>query len=210
MKTDLKLYRLKLSTNVERVSLALGHKKLEVESIWVPHEDRSRVREASGQDLVPVLMDRGKAITDSMNVVNYLEDRFPERPSLYPADPARKAECLVFIEWFNQVWKVPPNQLESELGKPGPDQDSTKVERLGRRTQDYLDLFEQMLSGREFLMGDFGAADVAAYPFLRYATGAEPHDPYLFHEILVNYQQPGENHPRLLDWLNRVSTRPQV
>lgn len=210
MKTDLKLYRLKLSTNVERVALALAHKQLEVESIWVPYEDRSKVREVSGQDLVPVLVDRGKVMSGSMNIVSYLEERYPEGPPLYPAEPDRKAECLIFIEWFEQVWKVAPNQLESELGKSPADQDPAKVERLGRRTQGYLDLFEQMLTGREYLMGDFGAADVAAYPFLQYATGAEPDDPYLFHEILVKYQQPGENHPRLLEWLTRMSARPQV
>ena len=33
----LKLYRIPFSTNVERVALALAHKGLEAESIWVAH-----------------------------------------------------------------------------------------------------------------------------------------------------------------------------
>ena len=31
----IRLYRFRYSTNVERVTLALAHKELEVESIWV-------------------------------------------------------------------------------------------------------------------------------------------------------------------------------
>lgn len=210
VREDLKLYRLKLSTNVERVALALAHKGLEVESVWVPYGERSKVRAVSGQDLVPVLVHGDRVIIDSMNIVSYLEERFPGRPSLYPAEPARRAGCVIFVEWFNQVWKVPPNQLESELSKPIPEQDPARVERLGRQMQSYLDRFEQMLTGRDYLLGEFGAADVAAYPFIRYAKGAEPDDPYLYHEILVKYQQPGEDHPRLLDWLSRMAKRPQA
>ena len=69
----LTLYRVDLSTNVERVALALAHKGLKVESITVPFEDRARVRKVSGQDLVPVLVDDGKVFIDSMEIVLYLE-----------------------------------------------------------------------------------------------------------------------------------------
>ncbi|HMC83262.1 MAG TPA: glutathione S-transferase N-terminal domain-containing protein, partial [Candidatus Polarisedimenticolia bacterium] len=67
----LQFYRVKLSTNAERVALALAHKGLKVESIWIPYEDRSEVRRVSGQDLVPVLVDDGKAVIDSMEIVRY-------------------------------------------------------------------------------------------------------------------------------------------
>src|SRR5919206_116610 len=42
-------------------------------------------------------------------------------PPLWPADPARRAEVDVFVEWFNRVWKVPPNAMEAELRSPRPD-----------------------------------------------------------------------------------------
>ena len=53
----LRLYRFPFSTNVERVALALAHKGLEVESVWVNPADRREVVRISGQELVPVLVD---------------------------------------------------------------------------------------------------------------------------------------------------------
>lgn len=43
------------------------------------------------------------------------------RPPLYPAAPHARALAGVFVEWFNEVWKGPPNELDEELAKPDPD-----------------------------------------------------------------------------------------
>ena len=53
----LRLYRFRYSTNVERVALALAYKGIEVESVEIDPDDRTPVRELSGQDLVPVLVE---------------------------------------------------------------------------------------------------------------------------------------------------------
>ena len=185
----LRLYRFPLSTNVERVALALAHKGLKVESIVIDPADRSRVRRVSGQDLVPVLVDGDTVVVDSMAIVLHLEERYPERP-LYPSDTARRAEMLLFIDWFNRVWKRPPNEIEAEMGKATPD--PARVERLGRAMTGALDRFEGMLAGRDYLMGDFSAADCCAWPFLRYALLSDPDDTSLFHRILVTWQPLGD------------------
>jgi glutathione S-transferase len=204
------LYRIRNSTNVERVALALAHKGLRAESFWVPADDRSAVRKVSGQDLVPVLVDDGRVVIDSMEIVRHLEDRHPDTAPLYPRDRARRADCLLFIEWFNRVWKRPPNEITAELRKPEGDRDRRRVERLGRAMQAYLDLFEDMLTGREHLQGEFSAADIAAFPFVKYATIHDPTDTELFHQVLVRYQQPGTGHPRVVDWIARVDARPRA
>jgi glutathione S-transferase len=206
----LKLYRVKHSTNVERVALALAHMELQAESVYVPFDDRREVRRVSGQDLVPVLVDGEKVVVDSMEIVRYLDETFPGTPRLYPTDPARRAECLVFIDWFNRVWKRPPNEIEAELTKPEGERDMQRVERLGKAMAGYFDLFEQMLVGREYLMSEFSAADVCAFPFLKFATLTKPDDPHLFHKILADYQRPGKTHPRLVEWIGRVDRRPRV
>jgi len=203
----IRLYRIPLSTNVERVALALAHKKLAVESVVIDPADRSEVRRVSGQDLVPVIQDGDRVVFDSMEIVRYLEDRYPQNP-LYPRDPARRAEMQVFIDWFNRVWKRPPNEIETEMGKPAPDQ--ARIERLGRAMTASLDLFEDMLMGREYLFGEFSAADCAAFPFVKYATLWEEGDEYLFHDILRRYQPPGDTHPHLGDWIRRVDRHPRV
>jgi len=202
------LYRAPLSANVERVALALAHKSLTVESVTIDYGDRSEVERVSGQGLVPVLDDNGRVLVDSMEIVRYLEDRHPD-PPLYPADEARRAEMLIFIAWFNQVWKRPPNEIYGELGKPDPDQE--RIAHLAGEMAAALDGFEGMLAGRGYLMGnDFSAADCAAFPFLKYAVFRDPEDDELFHRILDEHQQVGHSHPRLTDWIHRVNERPRA
>ncbi len=209
----IRLYRFPLSTNAERVALALAHKRLPVESVEIDPADRSEVRRVSGQDLVPVIEDDRRVVFDSMEIVRYLEERYPE-PPLYPREPARRAETLIFIDWFNRVWKRPPNAMEAEMGKPGPDR--AQIAAWGREMAQALDLFEGLLTEREFLLGDrFTAADVAAFPFLKYALDGHArlradNDTELFHKILVDYQPLGDGHPRLADWIRRVDRLPRA
>jgi glutathione S-transferase len=115
---------------------------------------------------------------------------------------------LIFIDWFNRVWKRPPNEIESEMSRPNPDR--ARIDRLGRAIIDALDLFEGMLTGREHLMGEFSAADCCAFPFLKYGLlGTEPSDSYLFHRVLVDWQPIMKDHPHLADWIRRVDKCPR-
>jgi glutathione S-transferase len=205
----LRLYRIQHSTNVERVSLALAHKGLEAESVWIEPADRSEVRKVSGQALVPVLVDGGDAISDSTRILEHLEARYPQRP-LYPEDTAPRAEMEVFVDWFNRVWKVPPNGIAAELEKARPSQ--KKIDDWGGQLRGWLDLFERLLDDRGHLLGeDFSAADCAAFPFLKYATIPLPDgDDEVFHHVLRDYQPLGDTHPRLEAWIRRVDQRPRV
>ena len=204
----IKLYRFKYSTNVERVALALAHKKLPVESVWIDDEDRTLVRRVSGQDLVPVIDDDGAVVWDSMVIVEHLEQRYPE-PPLFPKDPARRAEMRVFIDWFNRVWKRPPNLIYDELQKADPDREH--IEEWGRQITLAMDTFEDMLTGRDYLMGpELSAADVCAFPFLKYATVHDPEDQHLFHDILIERMPMTDRHPKLAAWIRRVDARPRV
>ena len=202
------LYRAPFSTNVERVALALAHKGLEVESIVISYDDRTEVEQVSGQGLVPVIDDEGEIVTDSTRILGYLEEHYPERP-IFPVDPARRAEAEIFIDWFNEVWKGAPNTIEFELESEEPNQDV--IESEGRRMAAALDLFERMLDGRDYLMGDeVTAADFAAFPFLKYGRFRDPDDDELFHRILELHQQLGDDHPRLAAWIDRVNELPRA
>jgi glutathione S-transferase len=203
----LKLVRFERSTNVERVALALAYKGLEVESIDVTPEDRSPVRELSGQDLVPVLIDGELVLPDSTAILEHLEKRFPD-PALYPADAARRAEVRIFIDWFNRVWKGPPNRMADAIDAGDPD--AAAIERDGAWLQNALELFEGLLAGRDHLFGEFGAADCAAWPFLRYAVSIDRDDPWTFHRVLNEHMQLDSRHPRLADWIERVGARPMA
>ena len=205
----LRLYRIPHSTNVERVALALAHKGLEAESVWVDPADRAPVRKVSKQTLVPVLVDGDEVIADSTRILEYLEERYPQRP-LYPEDTAPRAEMQVFVDWFNRVWKVPPNAIAAELEKARPSQ--KKIAGWGGQMATWLDLFERLLEDRGHLLGeDFSAADCIAFPFLKYAALPMPdRDDDLFHRVLRDYQPLGDSHPRLEAWIRRVDQRPRA
>jgi glutathione S-transferase len=205
---QLRLYRIPFSTNVERVALALAYKSIEVEWIDVDPDDRSEVVRVSGQELVPVLVDGDRVLSDSPVILDYLEERFPERP-LYPADPARRAELRTFVDWFNRVWKRPPNLLVAEELKAEPD--LTRIAELEQRIADALPLFEDLLAGRDYLFGDeLSAADVVAFPFLKYAVLWEDGDEERFHEVLRDAQRLDGRYPRLDGWIHRIDALPRA
>ncbi len=72
------------------------------------------------------------------------------------------------------------------------------------------DVFEALLTGREYLFGEFGAADVIAFPFLRFARYQEENDPYLFHQICAEHLALGDGYPNLSAWLERMEALPRA
>ena len=203
----LRVYRIPFSTNVERVSLALAHKGLEVEWEDVDPPDRSPVERVSGQPLVPVLVDDGRVIFDSTAILRHLEDLQPE-PPLFPRDEARRAELDAFLDWFDRIWKRPPNEIEAERGKREPDQ--ARIDELGRELTGSLDVFERMLAGREYLFGELSAADCAAFPFLKYGLIFDEADTEEFHLILREHLALDGRYPRLDAWIRRVDAHPRA
>ena len=203
----LRVYRIPFSTNVERVSLALAHKGLGVEWVDVDPADLSEVVRASGQELVPVLEHDGTVVADSPVILEFLERRFPEPPLLPPVS-ARRAEVLIFVDWFNRVWKRPANLLADEELDPAPDLE--RIAELGRRLSGSLQLFEDLLDGRDFLWGELSLADVTAYPFLKYAVVWEDGDTHRFHEILRDHLRLDGRFPRLEGWIRRVDALPRA
>ena len=173
----IRLYRAPFSTNVERVALALAHKGLEVESVWISYEDRSPVERVSGQSLVPVVeFEDGAVVFDSMQIVRVLEERFARAPPLYPASFAGRARVIRFIDWFNDVWKVAPNAIEAEISAPEVAPDVARVDAAGRGDGGGARSLRGQARGRSrgTSSATFGAADCAAYPFLKYAAWRDP------------------------------------
>ena len=191
--------RIPFSTNVERVALAAGHKGVPIEWIDVDPEDRSYAEEVSGQPLVPVLLAGDEVVSDSPRILDWLEERFPE-PPLVPREPAQGAEVRIFADWFNRVWKTLPNGINDGVG------DAAMHAAEMRRA---VILFESLLDGREFLFGEFGLADVTAFPFLKYASlGRSPGDDDPFHAVLVEHM-PLEAGSPLHAWIARVDALPR-
>ena len=92
----MKLYTFFRSSASYRVRIALNLKGLEYEQIPI-HLRRGggeqlgdAYKSINPQALVPALEDGGRIFTQSLAIIEYLEERFP-RPALLPADPADRA-----------------------------------------------------------------------------------------------------------------------
>lgn len=201
----IRVHRIAFSTNVERVALAAGHKGVAVE--WVDHADgdRAAITALSGQPLVPVAEFGTEVVRGSMRIVERLEAEHPE-PPLYPLDPGEAARTRILISWFDRVWKGPPNALDGD-GEPPPDH-----AQLAARALAWTGWIADLLAGgRPFLGGELlGAADVCAFPFLKYAVvDPGPEDRERFHHILVDLLR-RDPHPALDEWVARVDALPRA
>jgi len=206
---ELRIHRIPWSTNVERIALAAAHKGVPV--TYVDHDpgDRSALRALSGQDLVPVAeFPGGEVLADSPLILQRLEELVPE-PPLWPHDPAQRAQADVFVEWFNRVWKLPPNAIEAELRKDDPDREAIRA--WAQELRGWLPWFEALLTGRTHLLGDaLSVADVIAFPFLRYGLLHDPQDDEPFHRVLIEEMPIGDEHPLLSEWIRRLDELPRA
>ncbi|MDX6487227.1 MAG: Glutathione S-transferase, N-terminal domain, partial [Gaiellaceae bacterium] len=75
-----------------------------------------------------MLVEGDTVLSDSPVIIEWLEERAPD-PPLYPRDPARRAEVRVFVDWFNNVWKRPPNLIAAEEEKRQPG--AARIAELG-------------------------------------------------------------------------------
>jgi glutathione S-transferase len=196
----MRLHAIPHSTNVHRVQLALRLKRLEAEVVQHPVGDRSGVRALSGQDLVPVLeTDDGQVLTDSMPIVAWIDATWPQPHPLYPEDPAARREVQAFIDFFNFVWKVPPNAIDAAAP------DDPRIAGWRAQLRGWQHGFDALLHDRPFLFGDRpSAADLCAYPFLRFTTTSDPDDDDLFHGILIDTLGDVAP-PHLTAWIERMS-----
>jgi len=77
-----------------KARMALAHKGLEVECVPVAFTDKQTIA-FSGQHRVPVLIDDGETISDSWNIACHLEDKYPQRPSLFGGEAGRSLTQFV-------------------------------------------------------------------------------------------------------------------
>ncbi len=85
-----------------RIRYAFAHKGLDPEVVPTRFADVERIRALSGQDFVPIIEHDGTVVHDSWSIACHLEDRFPDRPSLFGGAVGRGATRLVNI-WSDTV-----------------------------------------------------------------------------------------------------------
>lgn len=85
-----------------RARMALAHKGLELDEIIpVAFTEKEKIA-FSGQKRVPVLTDNGQTVFDSWDIACYLEETYPDRPSLF-GNATSRGEALFINNWVDRV-----------------------------------------------------------------------------------------------------------
>jgi maleylacetoacetate isomerase len=182
----MRLYDYWRSSAAYRVRIALNYKGLAYEQ--VPIDLRAGAQRApeflaiNPQGLVPVLEDEGVRLTQSLPILNYLEERYPE-PALLPKDAAGRATSRAIavaiaceIHPLNNLRVL--QYLERELGLG----EAQRLAWYRHWMAEGLGAIEAMLvrSGGTFCVGDAPSlADVCLVPQVynarRYECELEPY-----------------------------------
>ncbi len=88
------------SPNNIKVRMALRYKGIEFEATPVDPVNREPVIAASGQELTPVIADRGIVLNDSEAILQYLDANYRDTPRLFPVRRAGRKAC---DEWKRRI-----------------------------------------------------------------------------------------------------------
>ena len=152
-----------------RIRMALAHKRLNVECMPWHFTEKDKIK-FSGQERVPVLIDGSNTISDSWEIAKYLENAYPDSPSL----KLDNGEVLFIKFWSETVLHPELLQLlvmdihdnlsledqsyfresrEKMLGKTLEEVVANRQERLPR-IQKLLTPLRSTLSKQEYLSGE--------------------------------------------------------
>src|SRR6266705_4656762 len=87
-----------------RVRIVLAEKDVEYETVEIDLDDRPAwLYEKNPLGKVPVLEeDEGLVLPESVVIMEYLEERYPD-PPLWPADAAERALARLLVERFDRL-----------------------------------------------------------------------------------------------------------
>jgi glutathione S-transferase len=125
-----------------RTRMALAHKGLEVETVpWRFTEKTQLPQPNDGR--VPVIVDGGRVVHDSNAIVEYLEDRYADRPSLFGGETGRGLARFVqnWTETVLQPGLIRLVVLDIHRHAAPHDQDyfrKSREERFGTTLEDFV------------------------------------------------------------------------
>jgi glutathione S-transferase len=186
-----------------KVWLALEHKELSYEFRLLSF-DRGDTQDpeflaVNPRGKVPVLVHDGLAIAESNAIVEYLEERFPERP-LLPRDAALRATIRqLSAEADGYLAPVQRRLFEETLYCKEEQRDATRIAEAQARVIEELGRWEARLGG-DWLAGELSLADFAAYPHIRAMGRVDDRMPA--------YGITGRIPAKVAAWMKRVEALP--
>ncbi|MBR0716116.1 glutathione S-transferase family protein [Bradyrhizobium liaoningense] len=160
--------------------LALRASGIPFEEVFIPlytdQADKDKILAFSRAGKVPVLVDGDITVWDSLAIIEYLAERFPDA-KLWPEDRAARAHARAVCAEMHSGFQALRNECGMNLRRPiGPVALSADAEANIARVQElWLDCRARYGAGGPFLFGRFGAADAMYAPVVhRFRTYAIP------------------------------------
>jgi len=152
-----------------KVWLALEHKQLpyvfNVLSLQQGEQKKPEYLAINPRGKVPALIDDGFVIWDSAAIVEYLEERYPERP-LLSRDLQQRASARRIVAEANQhLYPAVRHLLEQTLFRPEGGGDEIGIALALEDLQRELSYFEAVLQG-DYFADQLSLADFTLYPML--------------------------------------------
>ncbi len=201
----LRFWELSPSPNNIKVRMALRYKGIDFEAIPIDPFDRKSLREVSGQDLSPVIEDKGIVLNDSEAILQYLDANYPDTPRLFPADRSRK-QCDAWKTELDS--KIVPTWLPVFLKSIG------RSESFEAESRDGFEEFLAWLDGELAKRDSFGGPDAAINDLraAEWAVYAQPGEKLLervrlFRVFKENFAVPEGKYKRLEAFLEPWNER---
>jgi glutathione S-transferase len=161
---------------------------------WIKPEELLRLNPKAQ---IPVLVDGEAVIYDSTIIVEYLDERV-SKPALFPTGAAERARCRILEDLGDTL--LAPNLgvlVREVLLKPDAStRDAAAVAQTKAELARQYQRLERELGKREYLCGEFSAADIACFSPINIASLMEG--------------APSPEYANLAGWLSRMSKRPSV
>lgn len=163
--------------------LALKACNVPFEEVSIPlytgPQDKARILAFTPAGKVPVLVDGDVTVWDSLAIIEYLAERFPEA-GLWPSDPATRAHARSICAEMHSGFQALRNECGMNLHRPvaaKPLSDAALAD-IARVVDIWTGCRTRFAEDGPFLFGRFGAADAMFAPvvhrFRSYAVDAQP------------------------------------
>ncbi len=137
--------------------------------------DKQRILDFAPSGKVPILVDDGVTIWDSLAIMEFLADRYPEA-GVWPTDRAARAHARSISSEMHSGFMALRNECSMNIHRPvrakalSPD----AMDNVARVDEIWTDCRKRYSDGGPFLFGRFSAADAMFAPvvhrFLTYAV----------------------------------------
>ncbi|MGE0668948.1 MAG: glutathione S-transferase [Sphingomonadales bacterium] len=177
-----------------------------VKSVAVANEIATEIiTDWSGAGRVPVLRDGGLTIWESIAIIEYLADRYPDKP-IWPADPATRALARAVSAEMHAGFSSLRNEMPMNARRryDGFSYGPETAADIARIRQLWADCLAR--SGGPFLCGDFCAADAMFAPVIsRFRTYGVKLD-----AVSETYADTAWALPAVKAWLADAAAEPMV